>query len=97
MGRLRAFRAGPEPLALVPGKCCQLLKAGRMPHFFEGVGFNLTHAFAGDFELATNFFERPRLAVHERSKREPSTSRWRLGNSDTIPPTVPLISTARRQ
>ena len=32
-------------------------------HFAEGLGFNLTDAFAGDAELLADFFQRARITV----------------------------------
>ena len=36
-----------------------------MTHLAQGFGFDLTNAFAGDFELAAYFFQRAAVAVHQ--------------------------------
>ena len=43
----------------------QLADARRVTHLAQGLGFDLADAFAGDFELLADFFERAGVAVDQ--------------------------------
>src|SRR5687767_8891894 len=44
-------------------KALQLADARGVPHFSQGLGFDLTDAFAGDFKLLADFLESARIAI----------------------------------
>jgi len=46
-------------------KAVQLADARGVAHFAERLGLDLTDAFARDFEILADFFQRARTAVHQ--------------------------------
>ena len=57
-------RIAPE-IPVLSEESVQLPNARRVPHFAQRFGLNLTNAFAGHPELASDFFKRPAVAIDQ--------------------------------
>ena len=68
IGHVSKPRGKPQRLCSRPRQLDEAFEfpdAGGVAHFAEGFGFDLADAFAGDLELATDFFEGAGVTVLE--------------------------------